>query len=163
MAAPPGNRKGEHLKMASTDFDGGDDGDRNTTGGESPDQQLSRQEMLAVFKQVSGRAMGSPTEFRELTLQVMSRIWSRGRLSMRERRLITIAVLAASGAGRELDVHVRAALQAGDLDIADLDEASMQIALYGGWPRGAALQSAIADAAADPGPAPVDNRRQGLG
>lgn len=160
MAAPPGNQKGEHLKMASTDFD---DGDRNTTGGESPDQQLSRQEMLAVFKQVSGRAMGSPTEFRELTLQVMSRIWSRGRLSMRERRLITIAVLAASGAGRELDVHVRAALQAGDLDIADLDEASMQIALYGGWPRGAALQSAIADAAADPGPVPVDNRRQGLG
>jgi len=117
--------------------------------------------MLAVFERVSGRAMGSPTEFRELALQVMSRIWSRGRLSMRERRLITIAVLAASGAGRELDVHVRAALLTGDLDVDDLDEASIQIALYGGWPRGAALQSAIADATASPGPAPVDNRRQG--
>ena len=140
--------------MAST-HRGGD------AGGESPDQQLSRQEMLDVFERVSGRAMGSPTGFRELTLQVMSRIWSRGRLSMRERRLITIAVLAAGGAQRELDVHVRAALLAGDLDIADLDEASMQIALYGGWPRGAALQSAIADVAASPGPAPVDNRRQG--
>ena len=139
--------------MASTHR--GDD-----AGGEPPDQPLSRQEMLAVFERVSGRAMGSPTEFRELTLQVMSRIWSRGRLSMRERRLITIAVLAAGGAQRELDVHVRAALLAGDLDIGDLDEASMQIALYGGWPRGAALQSAIADAAASPGPAPVDNRRQ---
>lgn len=146
--------------MASTHRDG-DDGDRNAGAAQSPDQELTRQEMLAVFERVSGRAMGSPTEFRELTLQVMSRIWSRGRLSMRERRLITIAVLAAGGAGRELDVHVRAALVAGDLNIGDLDEASMQIALYGGWPRGAALQSAIADAAADPGPAPVDNRRHG--
>ena len=149
--------------MASTHRDGDDRRDPNTGAGESPDQELTRQEMLAVFERVSGRAMGSPTEFRELTLQVMSRIWSRGRLSMRERRLITIAVLAASGAGRELDVHVRSALLAGDLDVGDLDEASMQIALYGGWPRGAALQSAIADAATDPGPAPVDNRRQGQG
>lgn len=149
--------------MATRHGDGDDRGEGSITGGESPGQQLSRQEMLAVFERVSGRAMGSPTEFRELTLQVMSRIWSRGRLSMRERRLITIAVLAVSGAGRELDVHVRAALQAGDLDIADLDEASMQIALYRGWPSGAALQSAIADAAANPGPAPVDNRRQGQG
>lgn len=149
--------------MASTHPDGDDRGERNAGAAESPDQELTRQEMLAVFERVSGRAMGSPTEFRELTLQVMSRIWSRGRLSMRERRLITIAVLAASGAGRELDVHVRSALLAGDLDLGDLDEASMQIALYGGWPRGAALQSAIADATADPGPAPVDNRRQGQG
>lgn len=147
--------------MASTHRDGDDRSDLSVARGESPDQHLSREQMLAVFERVSGRAMGSPTEFRELTLQVMSRIWSRGRLSMRERRLITIAMLAAGGAGRELDVHVRAALMAGDLDVGDLDEASMQIALYGGWPRGAALQSAIADAAADPGPAPVDNRRQG--
>lgn len=146
--------------MASTHRSGDDRDGRNTGGGESPGQQLSREEMLAVFERVSGRAMGSPTEFRELTLQVMSRVWSRGRLSMRERRLITLAVLAAGGAQRELDVHVRAALLAGDLDMGDLDEASMQIALYSGWPRGAALQSAIADAAANPGPAPVDNRRQ---
>ena len=149
--------------MASTHRDGDNRGDHAADAGESPEQQLSRQEMLAVFERVSGRAIGSVTEFRELTLQVMSRIWSRGRLSMRERRLITIAVLAATGAGRELDVHVRSALLAGDLDIGDLDEASMQIALYGGWPRGAALQSAIADAATDPGPAPVDNRRQAQG
>lgn len=147
--------------MATTHRGSDDSGDRNVDAAKSPDQELTRQEMLAVFERVSGRAMGSPTEFRELTLQVMSRIWSRGRLSMRERRLITIAVLAAGGAGRELDVHVRSALLAGDLDVGDLDEVSMQIALYGGWPRGAALQSAIADAAADPGPAPVDNRRQG--
>jgi len=147
--------------MASTHGGGRDRGNGNAGGGESPEQQLSREEMLAVFERVSGRAMGAPTEFRELTLQVMSRIWSRGRLSMRERRLMTIAVLAAAGAQRELDVHVRAALLAGDLDTGDLDEASMQIALYGGWPRGAALQSAIADAAASPGPAPVDNRRRG--
>lgn len=149
--------------MATTHRGGDDSGGRNVDAAKSPNQELTRQEMLAVFERVSGRAMGSPTEFRELTLQVMSRIWSRQRLSMRERRLITIAVLAAGGAGRELDVHVRSALLAGDLDIGDLDEASMQIALYGGWPRGAALQSAIADAAADPGPAPVDNRRQGQG
>ena len=48
--------------MAST-HRGGD------AGGEPPDQQLSRQEMLAVFERVSGRAMGSPTASRELTLQ----------------------------------------------------------------------------------------------
>ena len=146
--------------MASTHRGGDERGDQDA-GRESPDHPLSREEMLAVFERVSGRAMGTPTEFRELTLQVMSRIWSRGRLSMRERRLITIAVLAAGGAQRELDVHVRAALLAGDVAVGDLDEASMQIALYGGWPRGAALQSSIADAAASPGPAPVDNRRQG--
>ena len=149
--------------MASTHRGGDDRDDLNAGGGESPGQHLSREEMAAVFERVSGRAMGSPTEFRELTLQVMSRIWSRGRLSMRERRLITIAVLSAGGAQRELDVHVRAALLAGDVDVVDLDEASMQIALYGGWPRGAALQSAVADAAANPGPAPVDNRRRDQG
>ena len=149
--------------MASTHSDGEDRGDSNTTGSESVDEPLSREEMMAIFERVSGRAQGPTTEFRELTLQVMSRIWSRGRLSMRERRLITIALLAASGAARELDVHVRAALQAGDLDIGDLDEASMQIMLYSGVTRGAALQSAIADAVTNPGLAPVDDRRQSPG
>ena len=121
---------------------------------------LSREEMLATFERVSGRPIGSLTAFRELTLGVMSRIWSRPGLPMRERRLITMAVLAASGARRELDVHVRAALASGDLDVDDLDEASMQIALYGGWPSGAGLQSVIAAVLEDPGPAPVDNRRR---
>ena len=141
--------------MVSREREGGAD----AFDGEPSNRPLTRREMLAVFERVSGRAMGSSTEFRELTLEVMSRVWSRERLTMRERRLMTVAVLAAGGATRELDVHVRAALQTGDLDIADLDEASIQIALYAGWPGGNTLQAAIADVVANPGPAPVDNRR----
>ena len=114
--------------------------------------------MLDTFERVSGRPMGTPTVFRELTLEVMHGVWSRPHLSMRERRLITMAILAMQGAKRELDVHVRAALEAGDLDLNAIDELSIQLAMYGGWPRGSVLQAVMADAAARPGPAPVNDR-----
>lgn len=123
-----------------------------------PGPGFVRDDALATYERVSGRPMGPSTPFRELTLDVMHRVWSRSGLSPRERRLITIAVLSMEGAGRELDVHVRAAIESGDLDFDALGEASMQLAMYGGWPRGATLQAVLAGVAADPGPAPVPER-----
>jgi 4-carboxymuconolactone decarboxylase len=85
----------------------------------------------------------------------MHKVWSRPGLATRDRRLVTIAVLAMEGASRELDVHLRAALLSGDLDATELDELSIQMAMYGGWPRGAAVQTALAGVLAEPGPAPT--------
>ena len=117
----------------------------------------TRAELLATFARVSGRSMGTSTVFRELTLEIMHKVWSRPHLSMRERRLITIAVLTMEGEKRELDVHVRAALESGDLDADDVDELSIQLAMYGGWPRGAAIQAVHRNVRDNPGPAPTND------
>jgi 4-carboxymuconolactone decarboxylase len=88
------------------------------------------------------------------SLESMERIawgdlWQRGQLSTRERRLITLTCLALLGADRTIGLHVRGALDSGDLTAADLDAMTLQIAVYAGFPRGSAFNGAVQQALAD--------------
>lgn len=64
-------------------------------------------------------------------------VWSREGLSLRDRSLITIAVLTALHRPDELRLHLQGALQNG-LTKAELEEAMVQIGVYAGFPTAVA-------------------------
>lgn len=60
-------------------------------------------------------------------------VWSSPILSRRERALITVAVLAATGRASELKLHTGIAVEQG-VDAESLAEAFLQVSLYAGFP-----------------------------
>src|ERR1044072_7931820 len=60
-------------------------------------------------------------------------VWSREGLSLRDRSLITVAVLTALHRPDELRLHLHGALQNG-LTQAELEEAMVQVGVYAGFP-----------------------------
>lgn len=74
-------------------------------------------------------------EFQELiTRYAWDEIWNRPRVPHKVRRMIVIAQMVALGRWEEYALHVRAALQSGDLDQDDLKEVLLQSAVYCGVP-----------------------------
>lgn len=93
------------------------------------------------------------TGVREFTINhLFANIWSRSRettgehppLSLRERRLVTIALLAAQGRGDQLREHVTGACRAG-IAKESLIELMIHVAHYGGWAAGASGQGTVLD------------------
>ena len=64
-------------------------------------------------------------------------VWSREGLSLRDRSLITIAVLAALHRPDELRLHMHGGLQNG-LTKAEMEEALVQVGVYAGFPAAVA-------------------------
>lgn len=74
-------------------------------------------------------------EFQELiTRYAWDEVWNRPRIPHKVRRMIVIAQMVALGRWEEYQLHVRAALQSGDLDQDDLKEVLLQSAVYCGVP-----------------------------
>lgn len=65
---------------------------------------------------------------------VFGQIWSRGHLSQRDRRLISLTCTAVNPSGPALALHVEKAVESGDLTPADVDEWIIHLAHYAGWP-----------------------------
>jgi 3-oxoadipate enol-lactonase/4-carboxymuconolactone decarboxylase len=73
-------------------------------------------------------------EFQELiTRYAWGTIWSRPELDWRTRRLLVLSVMAALGRWEEFALHVRTGL-ASDLELCDLKELLLQLAVYAGVP-----------------------------
>ncbi len=74
-------------------------------------------------------------EFQELiTRYAWDEIWNRKGLPHEVRRMLVIAMMVALGRWEEYRLHVRAALQSGDLDQDDLKEVLLQATIYCGVP-----------------------------
>ena len=74
-------------------------------------------------------------EFHELiTRYAWDEIWNRKGLSREVRRMLVIAMMVALGRWEEFRLHVRAALQSGDLSQDDLKEVLLQATIYCGVP-----------------------------
>jgi 4-carboxymuconolactone decarboxylase len=69
------------------------------------------------------------------TSHLFGEVWSRPGLSLRDRELITISVIAALGRERQLRLHIQGALNAG-LTKDEIVEAFMHLAYYAGYPAG---------------------------
>jgi 4-carboxymuconolactone decarboxylase len=65
---------------------------------------------------------------------VFGNIWTRGELSVRDRRLIAITCTALNPSGPALGLHVANALKSGDLTVEQVEEWIVAIAHYAGWP-----------------------------
>ena len=85
------------------------------------------------------RAIANTTDFNAdfqelLTRYAWDEIWNRPGLPRKVRRMIVIAQMVALGRWEEFRLHVRAALQSGDLDSDDLKEVLLQSTIYCGVP-----------------------------
>lgn len=69
-----------------------------------------------------------------ITEAAWGHVWSRGTISLRERSMLTIALLAGIGNFEELALHIRATANTG-ASREDVMEALMHVAIYAGVPR----------------------------
>jgi len=96
---------------------------------------------LSMYRQVLGRdpqEKGALTALREVTVDhLYGSVWTRGLLELRERRLVTIALLAAQGHGDQLRDHLEGAISSG-VPVEVLRELMVHVAHYTGWAAGTA-------------------------
>ena len=69
-----------------------------------------------------------------LTDTAWGHVWSRDTISLRERSMMTIAILAATGNDHELALHLRATANTGASED-DIMEALLHVGVYAGIPR----------------------------
>lgn len=85
--------------------------------------------------------------------QLFAEVWSRDVLSIRDRRLLLLGIIAEKGESMTFGIQVKAALKNGELTAEELRELLLMIAQYAGYPRAAAmlgpLENAIKEAQAD--------------
>ena len=70
-------------------------------------------------------------------------IWQRPGLTDRDRRLLLLGMLAATGQADVLGIQVPAAHANGELDDAALREIVIFVCHYAGWPQGARLNAVV--------------------
>lgn len=104
-----------------------------------------RRKGMEKFEEVMGFAPPDIEDaFLDVTLEhLFPEVWTRGELSRRERRLITLTVLMCLGNEPALRLHLGAAKKSGDLSDKDIDELIVHLAHYAGWPV-AAVGSGVA-------------------
>ena len=69
-----------------------------------------------------------------ITEGAWGRVWARDTITLRERSMLTIALLAALGNDEEVALHVRACVNTG-ASPDDVMEALLHVAVYAGVPR----------------------------
>jgi 4-carboxymuconolactone decarboxylase len=85
-------------------------------------------------------------KFVQLTNDVVfDDLWRRPDLSLRDRSLVTIAALAATGDDDQLDPYVRRGLESG-LTRGQIAEALTHLGFYAGWPKATRAMSAVTKA-----------------
>jgi len=106
-------------------------------------RELQGEEVTAEMAEQMGAI--SP-RFRDWAFSVSyGEVYRRGVLSLRDRQLVTLGVVAVlGGCESQLKRHMHAALNAG-LTPEELVEAVIQITVYGGAPRGSNAIRAAAD------------------
>jgi 4-carboxymuconolactone decarboxylase len=93
----------------------------------------------AVYKKLFGEERESKpddTALDDFTIEhLFADVWSRPNLEMRQRSIITVALLAGLGRDRELARHIEGALNLG-ITRDEIIEIMIQVAYYAGWPAG---------------------------
>lgn len=123
--------------------------DRASGGPATTRSDATRRERgLARFDQVYGGNVPKPPEgampFFDLMIeQVFAEVWSREALPIRDRRLLTMGVIAALGERDVFEVQARSALAKGELTPEQLREVVIHLASYAGYPRVAGLVAVV--------------------
>jgi 4-carboxymuconolactone decarboxylase len=108
----------------------------------------SRERGQAMYEQLFGkkRKFGpDATSLDEFTIDhLFANVWSRPQLEMRQRSMITVALLAALGREHELVSHIKGARHLGITD-EEIIEIMIHVAHYAGWPAGHSGQRVAQD------------------
>ncbi len=85
--------------------------------------------------EVSARSTALDDDFQTfITESAWGSVWARPGLTLRERSMVTLALLAALGHDEEVAMHVRATANTG-ASRDDIMEALLHVAIYAGVPR----------------------------
>lgn len=102
-----------------------------------------RKKGAEMLKEVYAGDVVAPPEgnvFTDIMLeQVFAEVWSRDVLSIRDRRILLLGIIAEKGETMTWGIQAKAALKRGELTPAELREFLLMIAQYAGYPRAAAL------------------------
>lgn len=80
------------------------------------------------------------SDFADLMLShLFAEVWTRPQLSVRDRRLLIMGVIASLGESMTWKIQARSALKNGELTPEQLREVLIQLAPYAGYPRVAGL------------------------
>lgn len=97
-----------------------------------------------LFRQIVGAPTAPPqgsSDFMDITIEhLFGEVWARDDLSVRERRLVTLAALIVLGQTAPFSVHLRHALESGDLAPTEIQGLVIHLAHYAGWPLASAAQ-----------------------
>jgi 4-carboxymuconolactone decarboxylase len=101
---------------------------------------------LEMMKKVYAGDVPIPPEgaspFADIMLeQVFAEVWTREALSVRDRRLLIMGVIACMGESMTWGIQAMAALKNGELTPEQLREALIHVAQYAGYPRAAGLMA----------------------
>ncbi|MBW2500160.1 MAG: carboxymuconolactone decarboxylase family protein [Deltaproteobacteria bacterium] len=112
-----------------------------------------RQRGLEAIKEVYAGDVVTPPEgnvFTDIMLeQVFAEVWSRDVLSIRDRRLMLLGIIAEKGEPMTWGIQAKAALKRGELTPDELRELLLMIAQYAGYPRAAALVGVVEEKIAE--------------
>jgi len=87
------------------------------------------------------------SDFADIMLeQVFAEVWTRDVLSVRDRRLLIMGVIAAAGESMTWKIQVKSAIKNGELTPEQARETLIQLAQYAGYPRAAGLIGATEEA-----------------
>src|SRR5512145_661036 len=100
---------------------------------------------VAMYERIFGKAAPSAeglSGLKELSVNhLFAKVWTRKGLSIRDRRLVTIALLAAQGRPDQLRDHIRGARLGEDpLSEEEISELLIHVAHYAGWAAGTSGQ-----------------------
>ncbi|MCP5026303.1 MAG: carboxymuconolactone decarboxylase family protein [Actinomycetia bacterium] len=146
------------------------------------DEERREQAATVLGRMTGGRTSTDPATARAAIVEnlggvgelafdwAFGEVWSRDAFSPRDRSLVTLAILVALGAEKELKFHTRAALNHG-LNRDEIEEVAVQATVYRGFPAGvaairtmreafAALDSPPGDRAT-PGDQKASNQKEG--
>ena len=106
-----------------------------------------RQRGIEMIEKVYAGDVAVPPEgyvFTDVMLeQVFAEVWSRDVLSIRDRRLLLLGIIAEKGEAATFGIQAKAALKNEELAPDELRELLLMIAQYAGYPRAASLVGVV--------------------
>lgn len=129
---------------------------------EQEDNNLEDRQTISRGQEMHKMVFGEPDKkpligVREFTIKhLFANVWSRSRppidetkmITLRERSMLTVALLASQGRNEELETHIKGALHLG-ISKEQLLEIMIHVAHYAGWAAGDNGQSIAMRAKAD--------------
>ena len=88
--------------------------------------------------------------FTDIMLETLfAKVWTRDVLSMRDKRILLLGMIAAQGEAATFKIQTKASLKNGDLTAEEIRELHLFIAQYCGYPKAASMLMPMEEAIAD--------------
>lgn len=81
--------------------------------------------------------------------QLFAELWTRETLSMRDKRILLLGIIAEKGESATFKIQVKASLKRGELNPEEARELLLFIAQYAGYPRAASMLLPMEEAIAE--------------